>query len=228
MGKRCARYLCVTYCFFLVGCDQVVSGAGSELPVKKPPEIVVLPPDYSLVPTPCLAYRELIEANADCPARRAALVEQESSCNPRAISFDKGEGLCQFTGSTGPNLAEGMCRDLGPFQPFNEFWAVPCCMRFIESLTDVYTPKGVRTGEMRFNGGYWVLWELSEAVLHGLEPTLGNAKLFCGTLLANGRKRAAKWCDWNYDYYKHIERREYKYDGYLKGECNVRTGADND
>ena len=147
-------------------------------------------------------------------------MEQESSCNKFAKSFDGGLGLFQMTGPTGPWLAKTLCRDLGPYKPYNPGWIIPCGTRYAESLTDVYTLLGLRIGELRFNGGYYVLWELEQAQRNGLDRTIENAKAVCGTKLYNGRKRSQKSCGWNYDYYVHIESRLPKYEGYDKGACN--------
>ena len=211
----------------LTGCTQEEEER-QEQPLAKPPAAIapVIPEPvepkhvpYADVPKACLQYRELIEKFADCPARRASLMEQESSCNQYATS-PYADGLWQLTPGTCDDLAASMCRDLGPCQPFNTEWSTQCATRKLEKETNGdYSQSGIRTGEMRYNGGYWVVWEMETAKRAGLAPTIDNAQSFCGEMLYNGRQRNKKHCAENYEYYKHIERRLVKYEDYAKGKC---------
>lgn len=215
---------------FATGCtpEQEKSNSG---PQAKPQEVLiplanplVYPtrplPNYGDVPDACLPYRVLIESVSDCPARRAALMEQESSCNRLATS-PYADGLWQISPPTCSDLAVSLCLDLGPCQPFDIEWSTRCAARLLKKNTGGdYSLMGIRTSEFKYNSGYWFVWEMETAKRAGLAPTIDNAKTFCGKLLYNGRQRSEKHCKESYEYYEHIERRLPKYEGYTKGQCS--------
>ena len=150
----------------------------------------------------------LISAN---PSREAALTEQESSWNQFAESPFGGLGLRQILRTTGDWLAVTICRDLGPFDPFDPAWSLKCGVRYAEHLQknnhfgNACTNR--RVAEQEYNGGAWVIWELKKA----RSGRLKDAEAVCGTKLLNGRKRSRRSCMENYSYPKHIDRRQRKY-----------------
>ncbi len=205
----------------LAGCGPQPVDAdppGADPGIEKP--AIEAAADYSMIPGRCLGYREAIESVADCPARRAALMEQESGCNPLAKSR-YANGLWQITPKTGRSLARGLCLSLGPYQPFNPQWATPCANLLLKQNTaGDYSLDGLRTGELKYNGGWYIVWEKEQAKRAGLSPTVENAEGYCGTKLYNGRKRADWACKENYGYFRHIERRLPKYHDYQRGLCS--------
>lgn len=159
----------------------------------------------------CIQYIPfVIESNN--PSRELALTEQESSCNPFAES-PYAKGLRQFTDSTGEWLSLTHCKHLGPFDPYNPEWSMRCGIIYSELLQsdndfgDYCTNRYI--AEMEYNGGHWVIWELEFTNSNSVD----DAENVCGKVeLRNGRKRSEWACDENYNYPKHISRRQPKYE----------------
>lgn len=165
--------------------------------------------DFSGYPKKSQPYLELIKDISENPSREAALTEQESSWDVFAKS-PYAEGLRQFTPTTGKNLARGKCAHLGSYQPYLPQWSLRCGVIYAESLqTKTFGDycNNRKVAEQRYNGGYWVIWELTTAKTQDLRI----AETVCGTKLYNGRKRAQSSCDENYTYPRAISIRQVKY-----------------
>ena len=154
-------------------------------------------------------WHELIQEVADNPSREAALTEQESSWRIFAESpFAKG--LRQFTPETADWLEMGMCSHLGSGDVFDPVWSLKCGIIYSEYLEkekfgDYCNTRKV--AEMRYNGGYWIVWELRTAQ----STEIDDAADHCGTELYNGRKRSFRSCTENYFYPIKISERQKKY-----------------
>ncbi len=72
--------------------------------------------------------------------------------------------------------------------------------------------------EQRYNGGFWVVWELREAKTTDLR----KAHKVCGTRLKNGRKRAKVSCTENYEYPVRISVRQLNFES-LGGEVCLES-----
>ena len=84
----------------------------------------------------CLPFRKLITGHAQAQyglsapvPMFAAQIQQESSCRPGIVSWDNGQGLAQFTGST-IDFAGKLFPDLGEPAPLNPIWAIPAMLRY--------------------------------------------------------------------------------------------------
>ena len=151
----------------------------------------------------------LIQEYAQNPSREAALTEQESSWQIFAESpFAKG--LRQFTDDTADWLEMGMCSHLGPADLFDPIWSLKCGIIYAEYLErEKFGPycNTRKVAEMRYNGGYWIVWELREAN----STRIRDAEKHCGTRLSNGRKRGYRSCIENYSYPEKIAERQEKF-----------------
>lgn len=162
------------------------------------------------IPLRCQPYISYFLDSSN-PSREMAQTEQESSCDPLAESpFAKG--LRQFTDQTGEWMSLTHCKHLGDYDPFNPEWSIKCGLVYMELLEsnnkfgDYCFNRFV--AEAEYNGGAWVIWELDEVG----NTSLSAARAVCGKdKLKNGRRRAEWACEENYDYPKHISRRQSKY-----------------
>ena len=162
------------------------------------------------------AWLDLITQVAGNPSREAAQTEQESSWDIFAESpFAKG--LRQFTDETADWLSAGLCRDLGPYDPWDARWQLECGIRYVEKLQADNAYGGYcnnrHVAEQEYNGGAWVVWELRTAE----SVSLQDARAVCGQRLDNGRKRSNRSCAENYSYPTHIDRRQSRYAMQLSG-----------
>ena len=167
-----------------------------------------------LFPTIVLAasgeeWYPLIQENAVNPSREAALTEQESSWQIFAES-PYAKGLRQFTPETADWLEMGMCSHLGPADLFDPEWSLKCGIIYAEYLEEEKYGPYCNTrlvAEMRYNGGYWIVWELKTANSQRIDDAADH----CGTRLFNGRKRSFRSCIENYSYPTKISERQKKY-----------------
>ncbi len=160
-------------------------------------------------------YFDRLTEWSDNPSREAALTMQESAWRPFAES-PWARGLRQTTKDTEDWLEWHICKDLGPADPWDPDWSLECGIRYVEHLqTERFGDYcGNRhVAEQRYNGGYWVVWELDTAG----STSLADARRVCGTTLHNGRRRHERSCVENYEYPERIDRHQAKYATVLPG-----------
>lgn len=108
-------------------------------------------PVSAQVPEACHQFRREITRSAwqvfgpGAPvATLAAQIQQESACNPRAVSHAGAQGLTQFM----PKTAEDMARLHSACSPVNAFdprWAINCRDRYMRSLLKASRPMASDT-----------------------------------------------------------------------------------
>lgn len=192
----------IALALLLTGCNLSVEASPPEVKGNWPDKCQPLVPYY---------------LKAKNPSREAALTEQESGCNQFAQS-PYASGYRQFTDATGKWLARSHCKHLGPYQKFNRRWQLECGILYAElkESNNTYAPQYGKSeycinrevAEKEYNGGNWVIWELADA-----NGDILMAESICGSVvLKNGRMRAKWACKENYDYSKHIAKRQPKYE----------------
>lgn len=201
-----AMTLCVS-----LGMNCEVGPPPIVIPIQKSSNPIQQNPlDISKLPVKSRPYATLIKRISKNPSREMALTEQESGWNTNARS-PYAKGLRQFTDRTGRWLARTHCRSLGRYKPYDPNWSLRCGVIYVELLQ-----KNNRYGdycnnrkiaEQEYNGGTWVIWELRTAKTHNLK----KAQQACYGTLYNGKQRAEWACEENYNYSKHISRRQIKY-----------------
>ena len=139
-----------------------------------------------------------------------AQIEQESSCNPFAVSAVGAIGLSQAMPDTIEWGSRTFARHLGKPDIEDPYYAIEFLKAYMGYFTvdlfDDYCDNKT-VDEMRYNGGYWVVWEIR----HG-DGTLSGAEAICGVeVLSNGKMRSKASCAENYGYSPHIDRRQTKY-----------------
>ena len=177
-------------------------------------------PTYN-VPKRCADIVDLVLQETSNPSWALAQIDQESNCNPYAVSHVGALGLVQIMPENLEWLEYSVCADLGEAQPNNPDWAVPCYERFMQWFTvdefDSYCPN-LHVDSMRYNGGFYIIWELRTALSRLGVLSFKAAEQVCGTRLDNGRKRSKASCDENYDYPARIGYRQEKYYSELGGQ----------
>jgi len=201
------RALYIAALLLLAGCNEPVRAE-----ILVPSSIKVPTGNWPDACQPLVPYY----LKAKNPSREAALTEQESGCNQFAQS-PYAKGYRQFTDSTGKWLAGTHCSHLGSYQPWSREWQMKCGIIYSELKESNNSYSGQhgnteyctnrKVGEMEYNGGHWVIWELAYS-----SGDLVKAREICGImLLKNGRKRAMWACKENYAYSEHISKRQPKY-----------------
>ncbi len=113
-------------------------------------------------------------------------------------------------------LEFGPCKHLGRADPENPDWAMPCYGEFMDWFTVDEFPESdycsnLHVDSMRYNGGFYIIWELREALARWGILSFEAARVTCGTRMSNGRKRSAASCKENYEYPEHISHRQNDY-----------------
>ena len=106
--------------------------------------------------------------------------------------------------------ARTFARHLGRPDIHDPYYAIEFLKAYMEYFTvdlfDNYCDNKT-VDEMRYNGGYWVIWEIRAS-----DGTLSGAEQICGVKrLPNGKMRNVANCEENYEYRLHIDRRQSKY-----------------
>lgn len=200
--------------FGLVSCGAPESNEPTEqLPEPQEPEIVapgVTDMDIMAfsIPDRCAVYTKYFLL-AENPSMFAAQIDQESNCNSLAQS-PYAYGIAQITPATGRGLSFGICKDLGPYEKFDDHWQLTCAARFMWKHENDLKYRAPYCELMtlalgKYNGGYWIIWEYDAA-----GEDLGKARYnVCGKVrLPNGRKRAKWACKENYEYAERIFKRQ--------------------
>lgn len=196
---------------FLYGCDSSSNTVESAPPVEVETSVQIVQEVKTPLPqNRCTKYFYLVEGFEN-PSRFMAQIEQESSCNPLARS-PYADGLSQIARFNIKNFENGVCRSLGKARVHNEWWSINCGYLYLRSLTKGTQGKSYCDAtfirELRYNGGYWVVWEMMYS-----DGTFAGAALYCGSeAMPNGRgPRRKDFCGENYSYAPHITRRQTKY-----------------
>ncbi len=215
------------YRAYLCACALILGGCVDPIEPHEPAEIAAAHPspvpqtNAPEIPKAARPYAKYYKNHGN-PSRNMALAEQECSWNHNAISPVGAMGCAQVMPDTLEWGAETFAAHLGEPDPHNPEYAAHFTEAYMVYL-DI-EPFGAGAycrnrwvDELRYNGGYYIIWELKYS-----DGSFAGAESICGTRMPNGRKRSQASCKQNYDYMKHIDRRQPKYRAMGGKLCNFR------
>ena len=177
--------------------------------VEPETKVVTVQLDLSKFPEPCRPYVKYL-TDSENPSRFMAQIEQESTCDPYALSRTGAIGLVQIMPDTLKWGARTFARHLGEADAHDPIYAIEFLKAYMDYFTvdlfdDYCSNKTV--DEARYNGGFYIIWEIRHS-----DGTLAGAESVCGVeRLENGKMRSLSNCRENYGYSRHIARRQTKY-----------------